>query len=496
MFKTKKSKIIGAIILIAIVIIAAFSIIYVTKYMTPKAKIKIGIENLIKNLNKNSSSEKISNTLYKIAENPIGTTTTLSINSNLNDEFPQQVKDFEEIVNDISIKNTIKTNNEKELQTETLLSYKESKVVNLKSYIEDEKVYLFLDGLFTKYIKVDAENIQTLLTSNDINSDDINYLRDEILKSISKNLKDEYISTSKEKVNFDKEVSLDKYTLDVDKMVKDGFIEEVIATTLENDKALETIKKLINDEKYSTKSEILDYYKTNLEELKEKISADIEFSIYTKGFFAKTVMYELNIVSEENSNEDKLSANIKYITYDTENYNEKLTVKLEGFENYYEEQTGSTSVDIDLNNIVIEILSKNEEDNYDITVNLNDNQIVKAKGTIDEASTNLEYEMDLERFVSGLKLNGKIISNIEITNDSIKRTGSISIENESFGSVTLNYDAETKNTTMSNRSKFYNEIEIDEITQIDLNNIYTKLGQTKLFADVLSVISSNIGNEF
>lgn len=271
--------IIVILVIVALAVLAFFGGKY---YLSSKNSIKIFID---------TSLNKLENTITDS-----GTTSgDLTININ-GDTTSKEGKIFKILNNlDLNINYGIDT---KENITDVNIktNYYSDELVDANIYIEDGNIYLYLNELYSKYIKYNYKKDNS--NSNKISNEDYKIIVSSIRTALNESLKEEYFTKSWTKVN-GKSVNKVELLLD-DKNIK--IINENIINNLKNNnKFISSFSRIINKEETEVKK-LLD---NEVKKINNNKYLDTKISLYTS--ITKFVMLEVsnkNVQATINSNDN------------------------------------------------------------------------------------------------------------------------------------------------------------------------------------------------
>ena len=279
-----------------------------------------------------------------------------------------------DVINKFSFAFTTKMDNvNKAFDYNAVIKYNNNDLLNITTTYKDS-LYITLNELLSKSIKVDVDEIEDLFTTKEFN-DDLQYIYKTFIKTLTSSLRNDYFTKDKETLFINgKDVKVTANTLNLNSNNVKVLLSDVKGKLLKDKKFISTLVELSGEDE----SEI----KKNLEELdtidNEEISGNMV--IYTTGLTNKVVRvklyteegiflitpqeenkYEVSIETEE----VKILFNLEY-TYE---YNKDLNISV---------PTNSMSIDeIEYTDIldVLENLEKNQaykELTTDIGVDLED----------------------------------------------------------------------------------------------------------------------------
>lgn len=247
---------------------------------------------------KNSIKIFIDTSLNKLENNIAGSGTTsgdLTINIK-GDTTSKEGKIFK-ILNNLDL-NIIYDIDTKENITDVNIktNYYSDELVDANIYIEDGNIYLYLNELYSKYIKYNYKKDNS--NSNKISNEDYKIIVSSIRTALNESLKEEYFTKSWTKVN-GKSVNKVELLLD-DKNIK--IINENIINNLKNNnKFISSFRRITNKEEAEVKK-LLD---NEVEKINNNKYLDTKISLYTS--ITKFVMLEVsnkNVQATINSNDN------------------------------------------------------------------------------------------------------------------------------------------------------------------------------------------------
>ncbi len=301
------------------------------------------------------------------------------------------------------------------------LEYDNDKVVDAQVYHANEEIYMYFDGLFDKYIKLNLEETQRKQIEeifDVLNSED----KVENNKVITKTIRDELKAQINEEGEFEKgkttidvgekEKSVTKTTLTLSQKELYNVISNMCSNLAENDKFLDCFEKSPKDDL----KEIAEEMKSLETNSKNKMS----ISLYTSGLLNNLLAVDVEIYSSEEAE----TVTISVVKKDDGLYAYTFSVKTE-----------STKVDAIKGNIEIE----------------------KDKDSSDEKS-------------------GKATITIEIA-----ETGTLKLEIDYLAEYNKGID----------KKDVSNSINMEEITEQDIQSILEKLMERPLIGDLINNLTED-----
>lgn len=271
--------IIVILVIVALAVLAFFGGKY---YLSSKNSIKIFIDTSLNKLENNIASS--------------GTTSgDLTININ-GDTTSKEGKIFK-ILNNLDLNITYDIDTKENITDVNIkTNYYSDELVDANIYIEDGNIYLYLNELYSKYIKYNYKKDNS--NSNKISNEDYKIIVSSIRTALNESLKEEYFTKSWTKVN-GKSVNKVELLLD-DKNIK--IINENIINNLKNNnKFISSFRRITNKEETEVKKSL----DNEVEKINNNKYLDTKISLYTS--ITKFVMLEVsnkNVQATINSNDN------------------------------------------------------------------------------------------------------------------------------------------------------------------------------------------------
>ena len=298
--KHKGLKIMLAIILIALLGVGGY-FLYQEKFNNPKATVMNIINDAEKDAGKFLDFSENNDDKYKING-------LLKIDATL----PNEYKELAKIIRNIDLQFSGEVDNKNSIFNFNLnTKYKNDSMIDIKSYYEKDNLYLLLDGLYDKYLKISLDDIKK--SQADINMPEVN-IKEKDFKTITSSFTNAF-KKALEELEFIKEeatITIDdkgynvnnNYTVLKDKDVN-KFIKNIV-TTLSKDNDLKTVLKKFASEDVD---KIFDETIKSIDELEFKDTIKLNF--YTKGLLKqKLVSIRIDTTIDEETthiNFDKIS---------------------------------------------------------------------------------------------------------------------------------------------------------------------------------------------
>ena len=355
----------------------------------------------------------------------------------------------------------------KEFIYELNTKYDSNNLLGLGIYGKEKSLYLELKELFDKYIEIPIDNYDELFEEYNNTLEESEYIVTKFKNSILKNLDGNDFKREKIKLLTDnEEFKVNKLQY---KLNEKSFTKLMIKVFKELQKDKKFIKNLASLSEVEEK-EITEVIKTLIDDLSNTTEFDTEtfisISLYTKGFFNNYVGFEFNVDNE---------LKIDYYKYNDDLYgnlnieNESYTIKSK------KQKENSYKTEINLNGIIVDVVSKKENSKYNYLYKLD----------IEGMTIDGELTFDLSEIEKSEKYNQKFdfsmkfkYENEEIISLSTKYDGSIEINNELFTNIT------TKDV-----------VNIEELTENDINNIYSSILNNKNIVTFITNIQNALSGE-
>lgn len=308
---------------------------------------------------KNSIKIFIDTSLNKLENNIAGSSTTsgdLTININ-GDTTSKEGKIFK-ILNNLDLNITYGIDTKENITDVNIKSnYYSDELVDANIYIEDGNIYLYLNELYSRYIKYNHKKDNS--NSNKASNEDYRIVVGSIKTALNESLKEEYFTKSWTKVN-GKSVNKVELLLD-DKNIK-IINEDIINNLKNNNKFISSFSRIINKEETEVKK-LLD---KEVEKVNNNEYLDTKISLYTN--ITKFVMFEVN--------------------------NEKVKV----------------TINSDNNGFVYEIVDKENNNTYNGTfkIDIKDDNITYSNIIKDDSSLEMNFSGTIEH---NTKIEKKNVSN-------------------------------------------------------------------------------------
>ena len=384
--KTKSNKV--PIIILVIVLIAVLLGIFYTQVLNnPKVIVKTTI---------NTFYDGLSNTLDKL-QNKYN-----YYNSKENLTFDGEFQLNSTITNNKVSFNGGIDQNKKLVEVTGSLTQNNQNIGDLSIYLKNNHEYVKSKSLFDNTYEIGEEDFSKLFstTSNDKIFDDINFITKEFKDSLIKSLDKKYLKTGKDTIEINNQkVKVKSVTYEIKQETVKDLMKKLAKSLSENDELIDKIADLSKMDKNKIKENIQTWGKEeNFNNFDEKAS----LIVYTKGFTNKFVGIELK--------ED----------------NDKLV--------YYNYKNNGYMASISDGKAVVEITSKKEKENTNISINT----ISNDQKT--EVANMIVKKFDFENIYIDYTIN-----------DTNKITGTIVTTSKSSGKKTDSQFKFTVNSTDNNK---------------------------------------------
>ena len=219
-----------------------------------------------------------------------------------------------EMINTIDVYNNIKLSsdieldtNKKQLDEELIINYKGSDLLGFGIYGRDNNMYISLNGIYDKYIKLPINSEQySILFSNTKN---INIIKELLDSAFEKSIDDKYFTKSKKSIIVNgKNKKYNAYTLTITNNNIKDIIKNFVNTLLSNDSFVSMLSTNLKVDKSNVGdlASTIDYSEINL-------TSPIEITIYTSGL--KEVYKGIEVKTSVDNNQYAL----RYIVIDNNN---------------------------------------------------------------------------------------------------------------------------------------------------------------------------------
>lgn len=194
------------------------------------------------------------------------------------------------------------------------LDYKDEQVIDLKTYYNNEGIYLYLDEIFEKYIKVDTDEnqIESIKEAFEQFSDENIKKSNKIMQIIRDELKEQIneegtFEKAKETIKIgDKDKKVTKYTLDLSQESLINILSNMLLDLSEDEEFLEAM----GDDSF--KSELDKASKALIENSKklDKNMLNVKINIYTKGILNNFAGMDIEINTSMNNQKAAIVFNV------------------------------------------------------------------------------------------------------------------------------------------------------------------------------------------
>lgn len=342
------------------------------------------------------------------------------------------------IINKMKLSSSVQSDfGNKKLNANIDVLYNNSSLIDANVYLNNKDMYAELPSLYDKLIKMPLDNELNLEDIwNTLDKNSYKTIVNELTNIIKNNLKEEYFSNSVEKITvLNNEVEVSKQVLDLNGKNIVELQTNIINAMLNNDKLLNALSKTTN----MTVSDI----KLNLNETKKEVQE-------AEGFVAEIY---LNIKNNK----------IEYITI--KSGEEKIEL-VKASDDTFNIMLG--------NNKVGALTLSNKEVNLNIDYE-------GTKITYKITNTSLEINGSFEDVTFSIKLNGNdkkgnLVMNVNSKEEKID--------------LTINADYEKSSIKSVQEKDYSNYVELDKLTENDMNSIMTKLYENQNLMTLIQDISS------
>lgn len=428
-FEKKSTKKIAIIVAIVVVLLVALvgGLLFLNNRNKPEKIFETAVEDMFE-MTENDGEEIRSERI------------TLELSADVETDMAE-IKAIAPMIKAVKINSVTEIDLDKKIFNQNLsATYDNEEVINVDGLIQNEKIYVYLNELYSKYIDV------TNALEDELGMElDLTTMFESALKPVNEDLIKDIQEIIIEQINSSKPEQ-EEVELNGNKVKKSTMkLSAKDVTTLSKD-----ILEKINE--YENNAEIA----SMAQDLEEAIDSDyyededvLEISLYTKGFKNEIVKLEIDIIE----------------------YDEAI-MKIEYNEESEERATLTMVIDGQLLGAIIE---KEDEDNTAITVVFNEEEAELDNATemfeivINETSENkgtITFNMDL----------GKIMTELALNDEKIKLKIALNLKYK----IEENAKIEERNTS--------NSIELDEFTEEDFEKIYTNIEKNDILMSIMEFI--------
>ncbi len=380
--KTTKNKnnkvlwIILGVVLVAIILFAVFQFLI----KSPKEVFETAVDQVYHAVNdsvvKNVKTEK--------------GTYSLKVNVDAKDAQAKQMLDF---INKISLNGSYEVDNENMIMNMALRSkYDQATLLDMDFYMNEKKGYLYLPGVYNRYIETDVESTNT----EKIDKEQLSIVLEESVKAFKKSLKDKYFISADTKISINgKEKKVKKITLELTESRVNEMTKVILTELKENDRFLTALSKVGNQSKEDIKSG-LEESLADVDNTNSTNSGVYKFSLYTTGMNQNIVGYEIDGSDDESRQIMKIQ--VENDTYYYQFINDEDEVLNGSIEVKDDKKNGS--------NIIINASITNIADvKLEMGYTKEENVTVKAKEITNSINSEMLTENDNQLIMQGLLQN-------------------------------------------------------------------------------------------
>lgn len=466
----KKSKVVPIVMGVAVLVLATLSILYFV-FHNSKNLFLGAINKEYTELTRNLS---VSGVYDKAKNSSVVVTGEAGIQVSKVDEalVGSDAKQLLDVINQLKLRYTYGIDYKNKKMSYLLgYMYGDKDMLQVNVYGQEKNMYVELKDLFSKYIRIPYEELDTMFEDPNTSLEDMKMMTKAIKDATLNALDSNDFKKTKATIQIgEKEEKTKKISYTVNQKNMPDIIASVI-TTLKKDKSFLNILQ-----KYSgkTEKEIIKSLNKMSAEAKNKDWDEVTVSIYFKGITNQAVQYELQ----------EKSSNMTFV-YQKDGKEKRFTIAEEDTEWIrfaYEEKTNTESK----MTVVIPSL--------DIDGSI---QKTKTGGT----ST---YDFTFRDSKDTIKITGKCISKAEEkgkdTNYAIDFTMNMESGNQALGSIKITSNGtSTIGAPIESKEDFTNNIAIEEMTEEHSNEIMTNIMNNETFMSFMNNIvniSSNDGNVY
>jgi len=435
--KKKELTIIAIISVIVIAVLLGGGYYFFSK---PKAIFQESINYLTKGLKASTENTKLLELFNKNDRIKYEGNMHLSLNQSFGLGFSDL--DFNFIVNE--------DKKEKEAQYSLNTQVDKKSLLELDTYLKDNKMYGTIKNIMDKYYYTKQDYV-TFFGASD------NKEMEELMKVVEKSVKRVIHDGRFKKSNVTKEIdgkeeNLKKLSLEITDTLLSELVQEFVKQVNDNDKALDALASLTKEDRVTTSAMLISISENMKNTTGETI---IIYNAYYRGM---NEIRMLELVDDEGS-----------ITY-TANENYHLEFKLQ-------------------NQLVFDLKITKEEDLYKINLEVEDEKIT---GEYKEEDQNFSLDLQLtdktEGLLGSIQVLGKQISdtesNIEIT-----------IKNEDIKFITLTLHSKYTFNEKISTEELKNAKDIEEMTEEELQNILNNIENHEILGPIIEMFNEFFNEE-
>lgn len=465
------------IIFILIVVLIVISLVYTN---SSKAKLKSSINETMylsqamidgystKKFDDNTPIESKVNVTFK-------SNLSSSKNSNYNDKNGNQNEEITKINNFLNTSTIIfdSINDPKSNYTNFNVTQNldNNNSLGISLYSDNAKGYALLNNIYDKYIAFDmkTDDVTNILDDSKI-KDDYNYLSNKIIRTLEKNIDSSDMKIIDTTINISsKEIKAKKISLLLGKMVNEGLLEKIATEIKSDNKALQAIAGLLNNNKFSTNDEVKEYIDQLVKSIKDNNKQDLMFSVYTKRGIKTKLAYEIS-TSDKN--------NAIFTIYDNKNSGYNFIVKNQG-------------------KYIVNLNAKvTGDNNCIIKASINDNIDLNINGKFDENETDMAYDLTYKNSDTAKNFNvkGNIKNNLYTSKINSSGNGNLVLtaNSDDFGSIEIDSDTVINKAKNIQKPDFTNSVDYDSLTINDVKRIENTLKYNAVFKKIDDVFFNNM----
>ncbi len=273
------------------------------------------------------------------------------------DKTDNNLKAISDLINNLTIQSIGEFDTKLDIYNINLnTKYEDKEFINLNTYIEENNIYLKLNNLLDKYLKVDNDETKNV-TKKNVKITDIKNIINAIIDSLDKTINKQNFNREKDKITIEKQ-EYDVYNNYL--VLKDNeiniFIISILNDLKDNQEFLDSYKKTFG-------SDIKEEINNLINQLQqEKIIGTYKFSFYTTDSLLNSKLISIQI--DENIENEKTSLIINMPK------NDEINIEIVSFDS-----KASLKVKKNSSTVIFEMLIENNEGKIKLTSNFNFEEI-------------------------------------------------------------------------------------------------------------------------
>ena len=364
-----KTKHKGLKIIIAILLIAGLAaggyFLYQYKFNNPK---------VIVNTILNEAKASVNETFSKVDEGKM-----YHINGHVKMDFniKGDMGEFFDIIKDLELQFDTETDFKNNISNFTINSkYKNEKLADIKGYYEDKTVYVLLDGIYDKYLKMKVEDLKNTNNSgneNNISTKDLNAVYEGLIDALQKEIDKNEIKKADAKITIDgKNVDVINNYLELKDKEVNTFVKGLATTLLDDKEFTDALSIFVGDDA----KELLKQIIQNIDEVEYQ-------GVYRINFYTDKSLLNKKLVSirqEIIQNGESISTKVDIVSDDEV----LITLSEDGADVIFRIKANNSTINLTLSEIVGgESISAEININYEKISNITKPDVSNSKNVED-----------------------------------------------------------------------------------------------------------------